>query len=102
MVQDASTPKPVPHAECEKIVREQVHTLLSDMRAISKCHFDPDISVDSESKMQDEKALEDTLTQKYLIMLNRRGLIDLGIAEEEKQPEQLASGAQQKRGQSYF
>ena len=79
MGQNANMPEPVPYEKCEEIVRAEVRTLTSNLREISASQFDPDISVDPKKKAQAEEALEDELTKQYLVMLNRRGLIDLGM-----------------------
>jgi hypothetical protein len=49
------------------------------MRETSLEDFDPDIKIDKKKREEADKKLEDKLTRQYLIMLNREGLVDLGM-----------------------
>jgi hypothetical protein len=69
----------LPYDECEKIVRAQVQDSIRIMRETSLEDFDPDIKIDKKKREEADKKLEDKLTRQYLIMLNREGLVDLGM-----------------------
>lgn len=70
---------PRPYDECEEIARAEARELVKELREISREYFDPNIKIDEGKEKKADKELEDAMTRRFLIMLNRRGMVDLGI-----------------------
>jgi uncharacterized protein YgfB (UPF0149 family) len=82
MADDTNKDGPLSYEECEKIVRAEVREAIKDLREISRKHFDPEIIIDEDERKVADKELEEAMTRRFLIMMKRRGMVDLNPKPE--------------------